>query len=209
MICTNCKKTIDDDSEFCQFCGSEIKKIENTEKNELWEVFNELSFEQDKDKRQKNRQLIPPSIKEIIKRLSTNIFESLKEQNNSVLDLPYSVLKNIENSYYFLAEDGFWVYFAKNKLQGQETINLDNKDVKQLLKQLDEKFVKNKSKGKEEVSKNILETIFISRDIQVNYLLDNNEELKNLPARVIEKIRTDLILMSYWVYACCLLSERR
>jgi len=37
------------------------------------------------------------------------------------------------------------------------------------------------------VDEKILETIVASRDIQVNRLLENHEEIKKLPARVIEK----------------------
>jgi len=207
MVCSNCQKTIDDDSKFCQFCGAEVKETKPQKGDELWQAFTELSFEQDKDKRQRNHQLIPSSIREIIKRFSTNLFESLKEQNNSVLVLSYSTLEDIKNSYYFLAEDGFWVYFAKRKVEGQETPNLEGKDVEKLLEQWNDEFVKSKAK-KKKVENDILEIIIASKNVQINQLLENHEELKKLPARVIEKIQADLTLMPYWVYGCCLLSEK-
>jgi len=209
MVCNNCNKTVDDDSKFCQFCGSKIEQTASKKEDSLWQVFVELSFESDKDKRQKNRQSIPSSIREIVKRLSTNLFESLKEENESILDLPYATLEDIKNSYYFLAEDGFWVYLAKKRLNGHKTHGLDDKDVEKLVEEWNETFVKNNEKGKKMVSEDILETIIASRNVQVNQLLENHEEIKKLPARVIEKINRDLTLMPYWVYGCCLLSERR
>jgi len=209
MVCNNCKKTIDDDSKFCQFCGSKVEHTPNKKGDTLWQAFIELSFETDKDKRQKNRQLIPPSIKEIISRFSTNMFDSLKEDNSSVLDLPYATLEDIKNSYYFLAEDGFWIYLAKNKLRGNKTHNLEDKDVEKLVEEWNEVFAKDNAKGKKMVEEDVLETMVASRNVQVNQLLENHEALKKLPARVIEKIRGDLIMMPYWVYGCCLLTERR
>jgi hypothetical protein len=209
MICNNCKKTIDDDSKFCQFCGSKIEPTYKTERNTLWQEFIELSFEADKERRQKNRQMIPFSIKEIINRLSANLFDSLKEENESILDLPYATLEDIKNSYYFLAEDGFWVYLAKRRVNGHKTHDLIDKDVEKLIEEWNKTFVKDKEGGKKMVDEEVLEAIVASRDIQVNHLLENHEEIKKLPARVIEKIKRDLILMPYWVYGCCLLSERR
>ena len=209
MICNNCKKTIDDDSKFCQFCGSKIEPNHGAEGNTLWQVFVGLSFETDKERRQKNRQMIPSSIREIIKRLSTNLFDSLKEENELILDLPYATLEDIRNSYYFLAEDGFWVYLAKRRVSGHKAHELIDKDVEKLIKEWDKTFVKDKEEGKKMVGEEILETIIASRDIQVNHLLENHEEIKKLPAKVIEKIKGDLVLMPYWVYGCCLLSERR
>ncbi|OQA71186.1 MAG: hypothetical protein BWY34_00075 [Parcubacteria group bacterium ADurb.Bin247] len=209
MICNNCKKTIEDDSKFCQFCGSKIEPNHGAEGNTLWQVFVELSFETDKERRQKNRQMIPSSIREIIKRLSTNLFDSLKEENELILDLPYAILEDIRNSYYFLAEDGFWVYLAKRRVSGHKSHELIDKDVEKLIKEWDKTFVKDKEEGKKMVGEEILETIIASRDIQVNHLLENHEEIKKLPAKVIEKMKGDLILMPYWVYGCCVLSERR
>jgi len=148
MICNKCKKTIDDDSKFCQFCGSKVEHTPNTKGDTLWQAFIELSFETDKDRRQKNRQTIPSSIKEIINRLSTNLFDSLKEGNESILDLPYATLEDIRNSYYFLAEDGFWVYLAKRRVNGYKTHDLIDKDLDRLIEELDNIFVKDKEEGK-------------------------------------------------------------
>ena len=209
MVCNNCKRIIDDDSKFCQFCGSKIEPNYKTDGNTLWQEFIELSFEADKERRQKNRQMIPSSIKEIINRFSANLFDSLKEKNESILDLPYATLEDIRNSYYFLAEDGFWVYLAKRRVSGYKTHDLIDKDVEKLIEEWNKTFAKDKEGSKKMVDEEILETIVASRDIQVNHLLENHEEIKKLPARVIEKIKGDLILMPYWVYGCCLLSERR
>ena len=209
MVCNNCKRIIDDDSKFCQFCGSKIDPNHKTDGNTLWQEFVELSFEADKERRQKNRQMIPSSIKEIINRFSANLFNSLKEENESVLDLPYATLEDIRNSYYFLAEDGFWVYLARCRVSGHKNHDLIDKDVEKLIEEWNKAFAKDKEESKKMVDEEILETIVASRDIQVNHLLENHEEIKKLPARVIEKIKGDLILMPYWVYGCCLLSESK
>ncbi len=115
MKCYNCNKTIDDDSKFCQFCGGKIEEKPQEDDNTLWQKFVELSFEEDKDKRQKSRNDMPSSIREIIRRFSTNMSDSLEEDNEAILDLSYATLEDIKNSYYFLAEDGYWVYLAKKE----------------------------------------------------------------------------------------------
>ncbi len=82
-------------------------------------------------------------------------------------------------------------------------------DVEKLVEQWNDYFIKDNEKGKKLVDEEAVETIISSSKIQVNQLLENHEEIKKLPARIIEKIRGDLVMMPYWVYGCCLLSERR
>lgn len=86
---------------------------------------------------------------------------------------------------------------------------MDDKDVEKLVEEWKEVFVKNNEKGRKMVDEEILETILANRNVQVNQLIENHEEIKKLPAKVIEKINSDLTLMPYLVYGCFLLSERR
>lgn len=209
MICNNCKKTIDDDSKFCPFCGSKIEEKKPEQEDDLWKHFTDLSFEGDKDKRQKNRDKTPPAIREVIRRFSTNLFDSLKEDNESILDLSYETLEDIRNSYYFLAEDGYWAYVANSKVKGHKSHKLEDRDVEELVEDWNDNFVKNNEKGKKLVDEEVLETIIASSKHQVNTLLENHGEIKKLPARVIEKIKGDLFIMPYWIYGCCVLSERK
>lgn len=209
MKCNSCNKTIDDDSKFCQFCGIKIEEKARKEGDTLWQQFIELSFEEDKDKRQKNRNNIPSSIREIVRRFSTNMSDSLKEENEAILDLSYGTLEDIKNSYYFLAEDGYWVYLAKRKLSGHKSHDLKEMDEEKLVEKWKEYFIKDSEKGKKIVDEEVAEIIISISKMQVNQLLENHEEIKKLPARIIEKIRGDLAVMPYWVYGCCLISERR
>lgn len=209
MICTNCNKTIDEDSKFCQFCGGEIK--EELTKNEvtLWQAFADLSFEEDKNKRQENRKLIPMSIKEMIKRFSTNMYDSLKEENESLLDISYEILEEVKNSYYFLAEDGYWIYLADKEMNKKNTAHLEDIEIDKLAELWNVNFIKEFDKGRKMVKDEVADAIVESANIQLNHLLEKYDELKKQPARVIEEIKKNLFIMPFWVYGCCLLIEKK
>lgn len=207
MKCGNCQEFIDDDSKFCQFCGQKvIQSSPSDEKlNKFWQKFVGYSYEKEEAKRAQNRLLIPENIIEIIKRFSTNIFEALKENNDEIQKLPFSVVENIRSYYYLSCEDGYWLYVTNKEFKNEKPATNKAK-VEEIVEELQE-TLKDETKFKRYLTEDFIKVFQANESVEFDVFIQNNPQIKELSAKTVDNIKTDLQNTTLWTYICCEIAE--
>lgn len=209
MICNSCNRKIEDDSKFCLFCGIRIEIPVASMTDSLWEEFVKLSFENDIERKKAYRAKMPVAIREAIQRFAANLLEKTKEENDILLDLSYETLEDLQRSYFLLAEDGYWAYMAEKYQGGNLTyVLMETNEIEDLVGVWKYYYVKYPDKGKALLPDEVLQVLFKSMGIQMDALLSNHVDIKKLPVRLIDDIKREMLVMSSWVYGCCLLIEK-
>jgi hypothetical protein len=207
MQCPKCDKYIEEDSKFCQFCGHKLAKSDlNEDGDKLWKKFIEYSYQTDLDKRNESRKLRPHQIADLINRFSTNLFDTLKEENPQILDLTYKETENIKNNYYFAAEDGFWLFLTNKELRDEKIDIKENVDTEKIVEAW-QASLENTEIIKRHLTNAIAVVLDANQKVTMEELLKNNEGMHNLPAKVIERIKDDMFKMTLWIFICCELAE--
>jgi LEA14-like dessication related protein len=207
MQCPKCNEYIEADSKFCQFCGHKLGSNDSkAEADIMWRKFIEYSYNTDLEKRNEQRKQRPEQIADLINRFSNNLFNTLKEENPQVLELPYKETENIKNNYYFAAEDGFWLFLTNKELKHEKINVRENLDTEKIVEAW-QKSLENTELIKRHLNDAIAMVLETNQNVTMDNLLKNNEGMTNLPAKIIENIKSDLFKMTLWVFMCCELAE--
>lgn len=202
MICSNCKKDIDIDSVYCQYCGHKMNDTSDSKErvNQLWKKFVEYSYEADNEKRTNNRKIIPENIKEICNRFSINIFDALKSEYQEIKELPFSVVEHLRSYYYLSCEDGFWLYLSE-KILNNEKLSDKKVDVEKVIDQW-QKTINDNEKFKKHINEDFVKVFQANEDLEFDLLLKQSPQLKNLATKTVDQIKNDLFKTTLWIYLC-------
>lgn len=203
MYCPSCGTKNEDDSVFCIKCGKPISQTGEVspEKNTLFDLFSEIYDSKD-DKRKYYSDYMSDEVWALIKRLSTNTFESFLQENKAALNpLPYTVIENLEGKYLSATTGGYWIYLAqylyKNPAPKKPKFVDETKIVEVFQSEIKdgEKHFKNISPELEELY-NVLHN-----HLKTN-LLQESPAIKELSLDFIETLKTELFKLMFWGYIC-------
>lgn len=207
MKCTNCNEFISEDSKFCQFCGHKVTITKNSEAevNEFWSKFIKYSYETDEEKRAENNKLIPDNIKEICTRLSTNLFETLKNDHQDLQDLPFSTVENIKTFYFLSCVDGYWLFITNKEIKNEKIKN-KSADVEVVISEW-KKTLSDEEKFNRYFTDNFMKVFDANENLEFDLLLKNNPQIKELPTKTVDQIKSDLYKTTLWSYLCCEIAD--
>lgn len=139
----NCGKQIDEDSVFCQFCGTRSLNTKTTSKKRattakakglnkqtkittevsLWDKFAEVYDAKDEDRKRFNN-LSSLYIWEVLDRLAVNAFESFIQSNKEELNKqPYKTIESLKTTYTWSVIGGYKLWLAEALLDNKEELN--------------------------------------------------------------------------------------
>jgi len=213
MYCNKCGKHIDEDSVFCQFCGSSIADKDTKSKSEgsskektksktekksksdlLWEKFVEVYDAEDADREWFNA-LSSEYIWELFERLSINAFESFIQDNKEEFNKqPYKTIEALKNVYTWVVIGGYKLWLAEALLNKYKKLN------KFKFFSLDEFVEEWKKYDFDNEIKALSEEMGIGiskySDFRFNSFMENAPEAKELSNATIEKLKSSLLVQT-------------
>jgi len=210
IYCTNCGNEIDEDSKFCPFCGVAVVKNEEStheepqEDNLLWDKFVEIRDSKD-EKKTKFQNFIPDEAWILMKNMQENTLVELKEKYpDEIGNLPYKAVDLIASYFSIATLDGYWVHLAKRLL--------DNPRLKKA-KNLKQDAIS--ARWQKEIIKDIYK-VGSPEEINILYIIDNldignaleDEQIKELPNKVIEDLKSYIYRLTYWGFVLCVAEEK-
>lgn len=208
MDCDNCHKKIDPDSKFCCYCGEQVNKEVKTKKDisasrknvDLWDKFAGI-YDSTGEERKVYEDLSSNEVWELIRRISTNQFETFIQDNKDSLNKqPYKVIETLKNVYGWCTSGGYWFWMAETLLKDGDLKVPKHIELEPFIKDWQSliaiKF--------EEHQKNFLPDLdqSMSRffEYELNTILNSSESVKDLPNELIERIKTDVFVLIFWGY---------
>ncbi len=214
MYCIHCGKQIDEDSIFCQFCGTKFEKSEEqkpkqeksdtkedgipqapkTQVDLLWEKFVEVYDAKD-DERRKFNSLSSPFIWELLQRLSLNAYESFLEENKEELNKQsYKTIESLKDVYTWSVLGGYRLWMAEALLDEKEEMN---KFKSFTLDKLIESWKKyDFKKAFNEISNDMGICITRYSNFRINGFLDSVPETKEMSNATVEKLKGSLLYVT-------------
>lgn len=208
MDCNNCNKSIDSDSKFCSYCGEQVNKKVKTKKDtfspknnvDLWDKFTEI-YDSTGDDRKVYEDLSSYEVWELIKRISTNQFESFIQDNKDSLNKqPYKVIETLKNVYGWCTGGGYWFWMAEAMLKDENLKNLNHIELETYIKDWQSLIAQKYEEHQKEFLPDLEQSMSRFFEYELNTILNSSESVKDLPNEIIERIKTDVFMLIFWGY---------
>ena len=205
MKCSKCKKNIEDNSKFCQFCGEEVDdknvdELSDKKTQELWDKFIKIYSLKGKE-REKYTKLINDSSFELITRFKTNIGDAVINENKKAFEeFAFKTVEYTQNCFQFALLAGYFIWLTEKELKNEKVKKSKKVDIDDLITTWE---TINKE-GFENYPIEATTLISLYSVQRFDMLLENEPEIKNLKTALIDKIKQVILQLTLLGYQIAL-----